>query len=690
MPIDFLTDEHLHTYATFHRDLTLGDLETRCQLSQQDQKLIFDRRSDHSRLGFAIQLCTLRLLHTFPNDFSTTPAVLVDYVAQQLEITPDVLPRYLERRNTRFEHQREIREYLGYREFNGVHTFGAIRFLLARLAVADERPIALFQALVAELQRTRVELAGASTLTRLILKTRERVAIREHRRIASRLSAAQIARLEALLVANPRKHRLTPLQQLRDAPTSVSAPGIIEALERLERIRKIGVGNVDLSDVPESRLLSLARQAEGLWSANFDKFSPTRRLATLLALIQHLERTATDDVLTIFEAILAELNLRGEQRRRKEALSNLPALRLEALRMREALLPVIDKAIPDTRVRAAILERLGVEELTSTLERVAKYATSSEREVSEVWEKAAQTLSSFFVRLITDLKLEGTLGAKDLLEALRWLKRTSGTAPSTWGKPPRAFIPSSWLSIVFPNGTLSRSAYQICAAQQLFQHLKRREVYILRSTRYTDPRAQLFEGDAWKQAKADVCRSLGLSEQPKATIEALSNTLNATYRRTVANLPNNTLVRMELEDGMLTPKITPVKALPVTDSMRTLVKGIDSRLPEIDLPELVLEINARNDFVGAMLETSDAEPLAEDVATSIVAVLVAQACNIGLKAVSNEAHPALKRSRLQWVKQRYVTLAAITRANHCLVEDHSRLELVKHWGGGEIASADRW
>jgi Domain of unknown function (DUF4158) len=437
VPTDFLTDDHLRVYASFHSEPTLGDLEQHCQLGARDIELILERRSNHSRLGFAVQLCTLRLLHAFPNDFSGTPATLVEHVARQLQIDPNVLPRYLERRNTRFEHQREIRTHLGYREFGGVHAFGAIRFLLARLAVADERPITLFQALVSELQRTRVELPGASTLTRLILKTRERVALREHKRLASKLSRAQVDRLEALLVANPKRHRLTPLQQLRDAPTATSSVGIVQALERIERIRKVGVGSVDLSDLPASRLMSLARQAEGLWSANFEKFSPARRHATLLALVQHLERTATDDVLTIFEAIMSGLNLRGEQRRRKEALTNLPALRLEALRMREALLPVLDRAVPEDRVRAAILERLDLEALTATLERVAEYAAASEGDVSKVWDTASQTLSTFFVRLISDLKFEGTLAAKDVLEALRWLKRTSRTAPSTWGKPPR-------------------------------------------------------------------------------------------------------------------------------------------------------------------------------------------------------------------------------------------------------------
>ena len=119
MGIEFLSDDHLRTYGQFHSELTLGDLEQHCLLSARDLERVLERRSDHSRLGFAVQLATLKLLHTFPSDFSNTPQNLIDHIASQLSINPSVLPRYLERRPTRFEHQREIRVHLEYREFTG-------------------------------------------------------------------------------------------------------------------------------------------------------------------------------------------------------------------------------------------------------------------------------------------------------------------------------------------------------------------------------------------------------------------------------------------------------------------------------------------------------------------------------------------------------------------------------------------
>ena len=77
-----------------------------------------------------------------------------------------------------------------------------------------------------------------------------------------------------------------------------------------------------------------------------------------------------------------------------------------------------------------------------------------------------------------------------------------------------------------------------------------------------------------------------------------------------------------------------------------------------------------------------------DLETSLIAVLVAEACNIGLPAVADENNAALKASRLAWVKQTYLQADVITHGNAKLVDYHSRLPLVQQWGAGEIASSD--
>jgi len=62
MPVEFLTDVHLERYGRFQGDPTPFQLAEYFVLTPRDLVVIADFRFDHTRLGFALQLCTLRFL----------------------------------------------------------------------------------------------------------------------------------------------------------------------------------------------------------------------------------------------------------------------------------------------------------------------------------------------------------------------------------------------------------------------------------------------------------------------------------------------------------------------------------------------------------------------------------------------------------------------------------------------------
>jgi hypothetical protein len=70
------------------------------------------------RAGFALQLVTVRWLGTFLEGPLDVPGEVLDFVAGQLEMAdPSRVKRYTERAKTRSEHQWEIRQAQGLREF---------------------------------------------------------------------------------------------------------------------------------------------------------------------------------------------------------------------------------------------------------------------------------------------------------------------------------------------------------------------------------------------------------------------------------------------------------------------------------------------------------------------------------------------------------------------------------------------
>lgn len=109
MAVSFLTDDQQQRYGRYAGDPTPDQLARYFHLDEADRELIAWRRGDHRRLGFAIQLCTVRFLGTFPEDQLETPLRAIHHVASQLGlVSPAGIAQYCTGEQ-RWEHATEIR-----------------------------------------------------------------------------------------------------------------------------------------------------------------------------------------------------------------------------------------------------------------------------------------------------------------------------------------------------------------------------------------------------------------------------------------------------------------------------------------------------------------------------------------------------------------------------------------------------
>jgi hypothetical protein len=109
VPVEFLTDEQAAAFGRFEGVPSRAELERFFFLDDVDRRLVDKRRGDRNRVGFALQLGTVRFLGTFLADPTDVPTEVVDYVAVQVGAADaSCLKGYLSRRPTRFEHVAEI------------------------------------------------------------------------------------------------------------------------------------------------------------------------------------------------------------------------------------------------------------------------------------------------------------------------------------------------------------------------------------------------------------------------------------------------------------------------------------------------------------------------------------------------------------------------------------------------------
>ena len=145
MPVDFLTPDEQGAYGRFAAELSPEQLARHFHLDEADRALIFGRRGERARLGFALQLGTVRFLGTFLPNPTQVPCGVLEYTARQLGLAEprSALVGYAEGQ-THWAHVREICERYGYRDFyEQPEHLRFLRWLYTRAWVSAERPSVL-------------------------------------------------------------------------------------------------------------------------------------------------------------------------------------------------------------------------------------------------------------------------------------------------------------------------------------------------------------------------------------------------------------------------------------------------------------------------------------------------------------------------------------------------------------------
>lgn len=690
MAVDFLTDEQKAQYGQYAGEPDEFQLARYFHLDKTDLSFIVDRRGDQNRLGVALQLTSVRFLGAFLTDLSLVPINVQIFVAGQLSLTDmTVLKDYGKRETTKREHTALIREHYGYCDFNEAPwVFRLSRLLYAKSWISNERPSLMFDFSTSWLIHHKIILPGESTLSRLISEIRERAARRLWNRLSSLPTPEKKEELDAILHI-PKGERTSRFDYYRKGPVTISAPSFNEAMKRYLELQAFGFSSFDLSHIPPVRLKNLARYAGIISAKKIARMPDNKRMAILVAFVRTYEITALDDALDLLDLLTTGVSSDAKKIGQKKRLRTLKDLDKAALSLAKACTQFLNESTTNANLREAIYTLVPKEKLLESIEVVNNLARPANDkfhdEIVEQYGKVRRFLPCALKKII----FKAAPAGKSTLEALEYLARTNLSRKKILTNPPLDIITQPWKRLVFDEeGNVLKQGYTLCLLAKLQDSLKRRDIYVENSDRWGDTRTKLLQGIDWNNNKTQICRLLGHSLKPIDAINAMINQLDATYKKVSANFDNNNAVRIDHSGKHPTVTITNLDKLETPSTLTFLSEKISGLLPRVDLTELMLEIHARTGFLDEFTHVSESTARADDLPISLCAVLLAEACNIGLEPLIKHHIPALTRHRLSWVKQNYIRAETLALANARLVDYQSTIPLAKKWGGGDVASAD--
>jgi hypothetical protein len=226
----------------------------------------------------------------------------------------------------------------------------------------------------------------------------------------------------------------------------------------------------------------------------------------------------------------------------------------------------------------------------------------------------------------------------------------------------------------------------VCVLEQLFKALNRRDVFAAPSQRWSDLWARLLDGPRWEAVRHDVLAGLSLTIPVGEHLGSLCRGLDAAWRQMAQRLaeagPDAKVgVVVPTDGGRARLSVDKLGALDEPASLTWLRETTTAMLPPIDLPDLLFEVHAWTGFLHAFTHVSTHSARLDGLLTLLVAVLVAESCNVGLTPVINPNLIELTRARLSHVDQNYLPAETLAAANALLIEAQSRIERAQLWGG---------
>ncbi|MEV6341246.1 Tn3 family transposase [Nocardia vinacea] len=701
----FLTDRQVALYGRFGGPPTEEELERFFVLDDADRKLIGKRRDDGSRLGFALQLTTVRFLGTFLADPLDVPVEVVEYLAEQLEVAdPSCVKTYTRRDQTRLEHRWEIARVDGWADYADFRERLRVHVDRRAWTTGDGRNT-LFDGALAWLRQRRVLLPAMSTLERLVGEIVTAAETRLFDKLLGLITAEQARMLLALLDVGEGE-RVSALERLRKGQRHTTAKALVAALERVAAVAGIGLGTVDLSGVPRRRVIELAKYGRAATATTLRGKRYAKKLGILLATVVWLEAKATDDALELFDVVMThELLARAQRRTDDEKIKRYPRLSKDASRLAAAVGVLLEAREWGEDVSLAVVWD-AIENVVSRAELHASVANINAvmppgADPDSEWRSMLMTryplVRKFLRRLVETIAFGASTDAAPILAAFTALPDLLDAGPTK--RVPAGYldarkvdvdiVPPGWRAQVFregrPEGTVDRNGYVFCVLQLLHQRLRRRDIFAAASAAWADPRAQLLSEGVWESKREALLDELQLPEDPGELLAGYAAALDAKWRYMAGRAAAGD-VTIDA-DGRV--HAAALDAIDAPASLVELRKRCRAMMPRVDIGDLILEVMAWHPgFAAAYTHLSGGQPRLADLHITVAAVLTAQALNVGWGPVVTPGVPAVSKARISHVYQNYVRAETHAAANAHLIAAQAGIATAQLWGGGLVAAVD--
>ncbi|MCQ9148146.1 MULTISPECIES: Tn3 family transposase [Brucella/Ochrobactrum group] len=654
------------------------DLARLYTFEPDDLDLIRDRREDHNKLGFALQLCILRHPGVpLARILGAIPASMVSFVAEQIDVRPEDLASYGARSQTMSDHARELAQMMGVRaaersDIPMMIDAGAV----AATATDKGMPIAVH--IVTTLRQAGIVLPTISTIERAGIAGRARARKHASQALIGGLTSHQFDLLDSLVQIDP-KNGLSSLAWLKTMPVSAKADSVRDILERLSFVRTIGIPAANSATLHPDRYRQLVREGRMSPSYIIERYTLSRRRATLVAFLIDAEERLTDAAIDMADKLIGSMFTRAKNAKaRKYEATAKDVSRL--MRLFRGTIDALAEAIEtDSDPVDTINASVGWANLLRARHEVAEIADTADQDPLIVAADRYATLRKFAPALIEALEFKASKGSARTISAVKVLREAHRTGKRELPSDAPMPFKKDWQKIVVgPDGKINRKLYEVATLAHLRNKLRSGDVWVERSSSYRRFDSYLLP----PQMAGAVTKGLALPASADDWLEQRGRELDWRLKRFSKRLQKSQVEGVNFDGNRLS--ITPLRSA-TSPSAETFVSQVEGMIPRIRITELLHEVASQTGFLGAFTNLRTGQTCPND--SAMLAAILADATNLGLSRMAR-ASEGISRDQLIWTKDAYIRDDTYAAALAMIIDAHHRLPIASIWGDGTASSSD--
>jgi len=604
-------------------------------------------------------------------------------------------------------HLERIRRHLGFVRCDRAQRQRLLAHL-STVASSAPRTEALRKAAHEWLLEQRVVRPRRTTLRDLVAKAREAGLQQTYDSLTRDLSDAQRSQLDGLLTTveasvSPHESSVehvdedsgaasrSRLERLKVAPHRESPAVLLGLLARLESIDNLGFAAwAPLADVHPAARRLLAGWGYRYDAWNLRRFQPPKRYAVLVCFLQAALAETADAVVDAQDKLITSVHSKAKKRREALLRAGEEAKRraVEVLEVMGEL--VLDDSIPDLQLRSEILWRIPSEEIATLVDgchQLREGDDGSHLGLTAHWYGYTREYSPALLDK-TPLRFAERSALGRAVEHIRMVNREHRR--KLGNDAPTDFLPPRWRRHVIRRDArgeveISRPHYELALLTTLNEQLKSGDVTVARSRRWTDFEEYLISRTTWAAEREQHYAALGLPIDSDTYLTQLEERLHDVTAGVDGRVPQNPALTIDRDKAEY--HLARLKASPTQDAAKGLKDLLESRMPEVELVEALIDVDNDTDFLRHFLQTGNSRRLPPAVQRrNVLAALVAVGCNIGPTRMA--AASGLSVWEINQAADWYLTEDATKAASIDLVNFAMHLPMSHLYGRGDTCSAD--